>query len=1383
MNEKPMNEESLFERLVNAPETERPALLAEACGDNLEFKNRMENLLRAYFGSVLPDKPFRRKGIDLNCTLHDSNANSRDEPLDEGAVDGGHGSRPNSDPPGSRQNASPSHRARLGRNRSSNHDLSTMLLASNHHAGTEIAGRYKLLQQIGEGGMGTVWMADQYHPVKRRVAVKLVRADRSTSQQILARFEAERQAIAMMDHSHIARLLDAGTTDEGAPFFVMELVKGIPLTDFCDQAQLDLHERLNIFMQVCGAVQHAHQKGIIHRDLKPSNILVENHDGRPVPKIIDFGLAKASSGMQLSEQTLFTGFGAVMGTPMYMAPEQIGGSAIDIDTRADIYALGVILYELLTGSPPLSRETLKEVALDQMVRLIREHEPLIPSSRLSSSGSAPNLSPHRQAELIKQSRQVRGDLDWIVMRALAKERDRRYDTPNSLASDLERFLNHQPVVAGPPTMGYRLRKFVRRNRLQVTAAALVLLALIGGMVGTAIGMIEANRQAEIAKQEAQAKEIAWEAESAQRQIAETRAQEANEARQAAEQAAELERQARLEAEREREAKEQEKQFAWAIADFVRDDFLALTSVDGQFRFGGAVEGYELSKNTTLRQLLDRAAHKLKARTDLASSIEANLRWMIGENYRGLGDYLTAIEFLERSLNLHRDAFGEYHESTLTAQNSLASAYASAGEPEKALTMFESVLAWRKEQLGPFHADTLATMGGIAQCLSLMGRLQQAVELHEDLRKSMLETYGAGYSETLLAQHRLACSYQEAGQLHQAHELFEKTYEQLVAQLGESHPYTVNCQSRLASSYFSLGDWNRALKLYQAALAHQRKIFEEDHPYVYTAMHDLALCLHAAGHLDQALPLYRDVYDWRKLFLGFNHPETLTSMDSLALGLFASGDLTGSHQLWDETLTLSQSRRDADHPANLALQAKLAASYHQASLFDRAIDLYEQTLDQMTRKLGADHPDTLTQKSRLANVYHDAQRVDEAIEIYNDVIEGQRKLLGEEHFETLSSRSGLATCYFAIGEKERGLKLHLETLNQRESRLGADHPHTLISLNNVANSYRLMGRMDEALTYYERTIELMKAKEGDDHPHTIVSMAGLADLYSNLEDYEKAVPLWETTLRLMRDRFGNEHLHTMMAMNMLSVGYTQMNRTDEALKLNEELFELASQTLGAEHPNTLMTAAGLGVNYCDVGRYEEAIERLEFVHEKIPEEAGRPLIVEKLLTSYQQLRRVDDYLNLAQQLQQAIREQAVEQAPQLAELLELHGRSLLDMQGHSQAEPMLRECLEIRKKIAPEQWITFDTMSLLGESLIGQPNPQPDLPHSTKLVGNEVWIDEVERLLTEGFEGLVERQDSIPTDYRSCVIAAIDRLINLYHTTDRPEQAAQWKQRRSSFADH
>src|SRR6516162_1266215 len=342
----------------------------------------------------------------------------------------------------------------------------------------DVIGPYKLVEQIGEGGMGTVWMARQTEPVNRLVAVKLIKAGMD-SRQIIARFEAERQALALMDHPNIARVLDAGTTENGRPYFVMELVKGVPITKYCDEHHLTPRERLELFVPVCQAVQHAHQKGIIHRDLKPSNVMVCLYDGRPVPKVIDFGIAKAA-GPKLTEKTLFTELGQVVGTLEYMSPEQAELNQLDIDTRSDIYSLGVLLYELLTGTTPLERKRFQAVAFLEVLRLIREEESPRPSTRLSTAEGLPSIAANRGLEPKKLSGLVRGELDWIVMKALEKQRNRRYETANGLAQDIQRYLADEPVQACPPSAWYQFRKYARKNRRVLAMAGMIALALMLG---------------------------------------------------------------------------------------------------------------------------------------------------------------------------------------------------------------------------------------------------------------------------------------------------------------------------------------------------------------------------------------------------------------------------------------------------------------------------------------------------------------------------------------------------------------------------------------------------------------------------------------------------------------------------------------------------------------------------------------------------------------------------------------------------------------------------------------------------------------------------------------------------------------------------------------
>jgi eukaryotic-like serine/threonine-protein kinase len=373
-------------------------------------------------------------------------------------------------------------------------------------SGTRI-GYYKLLQRIGEGGGGAVYMAEQEEPVRRRVALKIIKPGMDT-RSVIARFEAERQALAMMDHPNIARVLDAGATDTGRPYFVMELVRGIKITDYCDKNQLDTHRRLDLFIQICQAIQHAHQKGIIHRDIKPSNILVTLHDGVPVPKVIDFGIAKATE-VRLTDKTLFTAYEQIIGTPAYMSPEQAEMSGLDIDTRSDIYSLGVLLYELLTGRTPFDARKLVQHGLDEMRRTLREQEPQRPSTMVTTlqGTELTTTAEHRQAEPPKLISLLRGDLDWIVMKALEKDRRRRYETANGLAMDINRYLNNEPVTARPPSRLYRFQKLVRRNKVVFAAAAAVTAALVIGLsTSTWLFFMErAARQRAVAAEQQQAR--------------------------------------------------------------------------------------------------------------------------------------------------------------------------------------------------------------------------------------------------------------------------------------------------------------------------------------------------------------------------------------------------------------------------------------------------------------------------------------------------------------------------------------------------------------------------------------------------------------------------------------------------------------------------------------------------------------------------------------------------------------------------------------------------------------------------------------------------------------------------------------------------------------
>ena len=490
-----MTEETLFHEALAQPPPERAAFLDAACAGQPELRAAVEALLAAHEASAdLLDRPAAELGHTVD----------RDPGAAHPCATREHTPEPDEGPP--RPAATTDYEPEIV-------------------PGMVIAARYTLVEKIGDGGMGEVWVAKQTEPVKRKVALKLIKAGMD-SKAVLQRFEQERQALALMDHPHIAKVLDGGLTRERRPFFVMELVNGLPLTRFCDEAKLGIRERLEVFTSICQAVQHAHQKGIIHRDLKPSNILVTIVDGKPVPRVIDFGVAKATSG-RLTDASLSTQFGAVIGTLEYMAPEQAGFAGEDVDTRADIYSLGVILYELLTGLRPLDAARLRKAALTEMIRIIKEEEPSKPSTRLSTDASGPSLAALRHTEPRKLAALLRGELDWVVMKCLEKQRDRRYETASGLARDIQRYLADEPVEARPPSAGYRLRKYARKHRrLLGTTAAFGVLLVLGAVLSTwqAVRATQAEAQAKAneakAYEQEQKARIAAEAEAVQRQRAE-----------------------------------------------------------------------------------------------------------------------------------------------------------------------------------------------------------------------------------------------------------------------------------------------------------------------------------------------------------------------------------------------------------------------------------------------------------------------------------------------------------------------------------------------------------------------------------------------------------------------------------------------------------------------------------------------------------------------------------------------------------------------------------------------------------------------------------------------------------------------------------------------
>jgi tetratricopeptide (TPR) repeat protein len=792
---------------IASPE-ERAAYLERACGGDADLRERVGALLRALeeAGSFLEATPALDAGNTGDEAVETLGTEGDLAPARGGAVvstDPG----PDCDATTADAGPDPARGTTAGFHLASPPDSPI---------GSVIAGRYELREPIGSGGMGTVYLAEQTRPVKRQVALKLIREGMG-SRAVLARFESERQALALMDHPNIAKVFDAGTTESGRPFFVMELVKGISLTTYCDEHRLDLPARLGLFRQICSAVQHAHQKGIIHRDLKPTNILVESHDGRAVPKVIDFGLAKAIGGLQLSEHSLSTAFGTVAGTPLYMAPEQASFNALDVDTRADIYALGVILYELLTGSTPIRRETFQRAALDEVLRIIREVEPPTPSSRISTLEASPSVAANRQTEPGRMSRFVRGELDWIVMKALAKERQRRYESAAALADDVERFANHEPVSAGPPTAAYRLRKFVRRNRGRVIAAALVLLALVAGIVGTTLGLIEAVRQ---------------------RGLAEARLGQKNKANE-----------------------------------------ILLSVFNNLATQGTDKEALPLAAR--LGQRLDVATSALEGEATDDPYGVARMQDALGRAQLSLGYPEKAVALFAKAHATFEAVCGPEHPDSLRSLGNLASSYKDAGKLDLALPLYEETVARLTAKLGPGHPDTLKAMNNLAIGYRRVGKPDLAVPLYEKVLALQRAKLGPDHPDTLATMNNLAVGYQAANRFDRALPLYEETLAIKKARLGPDHQDTLSTMNNLGWGYMETGQLDRALPILESTLALRKAGLGPDHPDTLDSMNNLGRCEMEAGRIDHALPILEEALAVKKARLGPDHPDTLGGMSNVA----------------------------------------------------------------------------------------------------------------------------------------------------------------------------------------------------------------------------------------------------------------------------------------------------------------------------------------------------------------------------------------------------------------------------------------------------------------------------------------------------------------------
>lgn len=974
-NARPHTESIFYNALLRSSPVEREAYLADVCHGDAALRAQLERLLRAYDGA----------GGFLRETLPADDLWLADDALES-------------------TDARP---------------------AAREAVGTRV-GRYKLLQQIGEGGFGVVFLAEQCDPVQRRVALKVIKLGMDTK-QVIARFEAERQALALMDHPHIARVLDAGATDSqcalgaGRPFFVMELVKGAPITRYCDENQLAARERLALFADVCSAVQHAHQKGVIHRDLKPSNVLVSCYDGKPVVKIIDFGIAKAVAG-RLTEKTLFTEMRQLVGTPAYMSPEQTGLSDLDIDTRSDIYSLGILLYELLTGTTPFDSLRLRDAGLDGLRRIICAEEPPRPSLRVaeqakswSSAGAsagnradveaaagrdpdgsslAAEVACARRTDPRALVRLLRGDLDWIIMKCLEKDRQRRYETANGLWLEIGRYLAGEPVLAAPPGMGYRLRKFAVRRRGVLSAAAVVVLALIAGIVGTA-----------------------WQAARATDER---------------DQAVAAKKAANLEAEKARAVQR------------VLERILTFPQSTLAFSRSGPPEK-SFSPDVKLIEVIDEAARSLEGGFVGQPEIEADVRYAIGKSYFGLSRMADSRRQLTRALELYREHLGEDDLRTIECLHMLGWATQWVGDFEEAASALRGAAMAFERKLGPRHDRTISAKLSLVMFLASMVEDANPTEIEGLAREALAlrrESLPESSHDVIMAKSALAFALTPIGKVEEALTVGRNAVAALEesAECDESDEF--HCRLALGNAALAIGQFAEAEEQFRANVRISQRL-SATNDLIWAAAHGrLGCCLWEQKRWPEAETMLREAVSAFRTCAGAAHPYTLSIGQKLATACCEQGKL-----------------------------AEGAA-------------VVQELVDGCVREQGWDAEPTLriTDKAVRLMIAHDLAA--EAEPLARQLLERRRRSAGSTPLQVVHALYLWAQTLEKLGMPAMAEQTILEALQVAESGLEPDNFYTHNSLNAAGNLMWARGDFAGAAPFYGRALEIRRRRLGPDDPVTL-----------------------------------------------------------------------------------------------------------------------------------------------------------------------------------------------------------------------------------------------------------------------------------------------------------
>jgi serine/threonine protein kinase/tetratricopeptide (TPR) repeat protein len=1270
-------------------------------------------------------------------------------------------------------------------------------------SGTAI-GPYRLLERIGEGGFGSVYMAEQSEPVQRRVALKVIKPGMDSS-QVIARFEAERQALAMMDHPNIARVLDAGATDAqsalgpGRPYFAMELVRGIPITTFCDEGNLAIRQRLGLFTDVCHAVQHAHQKGVIHRDIKPTNVLVTVNDDKPVPKVIDFGVAKATHG-RLTDKTLFTEFRQLIGTPVYMSPEQAQMSGIDVDTRSDIYSLGVLLYELLTGTTPFDSRSLFGGGFDEMRRIMREVEPPSPSTSVAAAArghrrngiSAPpdeGAGPrHDSAQAARQRAtdqrslcsQLRGELDWIVMKCLEKDRTRRYETASGLAADVQHFLSGEPVVAAPPSARYRVMKAVRRHRVGVIAVLSVMAALLLGTIGTGIGFMRERQQRELAEKR----------EKETRQVSDFQAAMLREI--------DVEAMGRGIKDRLREQVrgELERQY---VAEFpnrrprTREEIEAEMAAFDQR--ANAVEPVDTARWVMDEFVLSRAAGALEKEFADQPLLRAQLHSAIGTTYTDLGLDSAAEPHLRTALEIRKRELGAEHALVADSLKALGMLLLLKPDFAAAEPLVREGLALERR----IHGEESPQ---VAECLNMLARvlekgkgdLNEAERLYHDLLARRRRLFGNEHPEVAAAMHNLALFLLESrGDDASAEPLFQEALTIARKAHGNEHLSVAQALASYASLLMKRGDYARAEPLYREALAIRRSLRGDEHAAVADALKDLAHAIGRQGDWSAAEPLYHELLALRRKLLGDEHPSVAWSLDYLATALFEQGDYAAVEPLNREALAIRRKRLGDENPLVARSLDNLGQVLRHRGDSAAAEALLREALAMRRKVLGDAHPDVVRSLEVLAVLLHLKGEHATCEALYREALALARELPGAHRDLCARVLYELAATLRLHGKPAEALPLARESVALHQQQIPAqerdehsrDDEHAR-ALEELAEVHHALGQFAEGVAVLREALVIRRERRDDLALAFALSTLGRRLVEQN--KYAEAEPVLREAMEGHSRVLGGEHPDTLMAINNLGALFMRQGRLNEALPLFGAGVRTARAALG-RHPTTALLDRQYAEVLLELGRLDEAIEPAQASVEQhrahpdwAPGEAVRARGV--LGAVLRAAGRQSEAMAVTWESVQATRARPGTTPVILATALATYGRDAIavaDQASLESAEEALRECLAIREKAlgpdSPLYWQVANARSMLGAALAGQ---GAALAGSDSSAAAAKFV-EAEPLLIEAARWFSRNPDRTPAQRAERARAALARVIRLYESWEtvapgsgKADRAAEWR---------